>query len=135
MEKTMAEQLKLKNTIFENTNFFTAVNKVINHDKISIADAYRINKIIKQLKEFEKEYQEMKLQVLNKYGDADTENEGYFVVPPENKEDFQKEISEVLNIENDFGVEKPPFPSKIQDGIAVADINELELIFDFSNIE
>lgn len=46
--KQYGRTIEIENTIFENTNFFTAVNKVINHDEVSIADAYRINKIIKK---------------------------------------------------------------------------------------
>ena len=135
MEKIMAERLILKNTVFENTNFFKALNKVISNEKISIADAYRINKIIKQFKEYEKEYQEVKVQALQKYGDADPEQEGYYIIPPENKAAFQAEISEVLAIEHDFGIDKPQFPNAIKEGVTVADINELELVFDFSNFE
>lgn len=127
-------KLTITNSTFEDQAFFNALNKVVENDKISIADAYRINKLVKDIQEKSKEYSEMKQQALEKYGEPDPEREGYYIINKDNQSAFTVEMEEVLKIEHDLG-DKVQFPNSIKDGISVSDINLLDKIFDFSNLD
>ena len=101
-----------------------------------------LNQIVNELNS---EYNDLKKGLLEKFGklaenpqesDIDTpkevETEQYsYTVPPENRDDFLKEMQDLINIEHDLETEKLPFPQKIDEGITVADIDVLDIFFDF----
>ena len=53
----------------------------------------------------------------------------------ENREEFNKEYNELINIEHDLETEKLNFPKKIEDGFSSIDLNILETFFDLSGLE
>ena len=111
--------MKIRNSLFESPQYLDTMNKIHGSRQLSVMDAYRINRLIKQLSELQGEYQELKKGLLETHGTPgeDSENpslqpgEQYYTVPNENREDFLKEMGDLLNIEHDLGVDKIPFPS------------------------
>ena len=133
--------MKIKNSLFESPQYVNTMNKIHGSHQLTVMDAYRINRLIKQLSELQSEYQELKKGLLETHGEPGTEEDSenpsvqpgdqYYTVPNENRKDFLKEMGDLLNIEHDLGIEKIPFPSKIDDGILVADMDVLDIFFDF----
>ena len=41
--------MKIKNVIFENKQYFETIGKIHSSDKLSVMDAYRINRLVKKL--------------------------------------------------------------------------------------
>ena len=124
--------MKIKNVIFENKQYFDTMNKIHTSDKLTVLDAYRINRLVKQIGELNQEYLDLKNTLLQKFGEADEgKGEGAYKIEPDNIKEFSKEMNDLLEIEHDLEIEKLPFPSKIDEGITVADINILDFFFDF----
>ena len=63
------------------------------------------------------------------------EEEGTVVISKENREEFNTEYNELINIEHDLEIEKLNFPKKIEDGFSATDLNILETFFDLSGLE
>ena len=125
--------MKIQNTLFENKQYFETIGKIHSSDKLSVMDAYRINRLVKKLNELNTEYLELKNKLLEQYG-TPGEEEGTYVVGKENRKEFIAEFSNLLNIEHDLETEMLTFPIKIKDGISSADLNILEVFFDLSTI-
>ena len=137
--------MKIRNSLFESAQYSITLNKIHQSPKLSVMDAYRVNRLIKKINELNSEYNDLKKGLLEKFG-SPTENpqdsdidapkevttEQYsYTVPPENRDDFLKEMQDLINIEHDLETEKLPFPEKIDEGITVADIDVLDIFFDF----
>ena len=125
--------MKIQNTLFENKQYFETIGKIHSSDKLSVMDAYRINRLVKKLNELNTEYLELKNKLLDQFG-TPGEEEGTHVVGKENRKEFIAEFSNLLNIEHDLETEMLTFPIKIKDGISSADLNILEVFFDLSTI-
>ena len=125
--------MKIRNTLFENKQYFETIGKIHSSDKLSVMDAYRINRLVKKLNELNTEYLELKNKLLDQFG-TPGEEEGTHVVGKENRKEFIAEFSNLLNIEHDLETEMLTFPIKIKDGISSADLNILEVFFDLSTI-
>ena len=129
--------MKIKNVIFENKQYYDTMNKIHTSDKLTVLDAYRINRLIKQLQSLSDEYIELKTNLLKKFGKPDSDSgkeqseEKIYTVEPKNQKEFTKEMNDLLNIEHDLEIEKLSFPSKIDEGITVIDIDILNIFFDF----
>jgi len=124
--------MKISNAHFENTQFNESLKKISDSEKLTVLDAYRINRLIKTTVELYDEYQKLKSGLLKKYGAPVPEDgEGMYRVNPENIETFQKEMADLLAIEHDMKIELLPFPQHIDEGITVSDIEVLSLFFDF----
>ena len=127
-------KMKIKNGIFENKQYFETIGKIHASDQLSVMDAYRINRLVKKLNELNEEYMELKNKILTQHG-TPGEKEGTFVISQENREAFNKEYNELINIEHDLETEKLSFPNKIEDGFSAIDLNILEIFFDLSELE
>ena len=125
--------MKIRNTLFENKQYFETIEKIHSSDQLSVMGAYRINRLVKKLNELNTEYLELKNKLLEQYG-TPGEEEGTYVVGKENRKEFIAEFSNLLNIEHDLETEMLTFPIKIKDGISSADLNILEVFFDLSTI-
>ena len=125
--------MKIKNIIFENKQYFETIGKIHKSDQLSVMDAYRINRLVKQLNELYGEYSELKKGILDKFG-TPGEEEGTFKIEVENREAFNEEYTELINIEHDLETEMLTFPSKIKDGFSALDLNIIELFFDLSGL-
>ena len=126
--------MKIRNTLFENNQYFETIGKIHTSDKLSVMDAYRINRLVKKLNELNEEYMELKKKLLDQFG-TPGEEEGQFRVEGDNQEPFMKEMNDLINIEHDLETETLAFPSKLEDGFSAADLNVMEMFFDLSGLE
>ena len=126
--------MKIRNTLFENTQYFETIGKIHTSDKLSVMDAYRVNRLVKKLNELNTEYSELKKGLLDKFGTAG-EEEGQFSVEGEQREPFMKEMNDLINIEHDLETETLPWPKKLEDGFSAADLNIMELFFNLDEFE
>ena len=125
--------MKIRNTLFENKQYFETIGKIHKSDQLSVMDAYRINRLVKKLNELNTEYDELKKKLFTQYGTPGKE-EGQFEIKSENKEPFMKEFQELLSIEHDLETEKLAFPNKIEDGISSADLNLISFSFNIKSV-
>ena len=126
--------MKIRNTLFENKQYFETIGKIHQSDQLSVMDAYRINRLVKKLNELNEEYSELKKGLLDQFG-TPGEEQGQFKVEGDKQEPFMKEMNDLINIEHDLETEKLAFPSKIEDGFSAADLNIMEMFFDLSGLE
>ena len=126
--------MKIRNTLFENKQYFETIGKIHKSDQLSVMDAYRINRLVKKLNELNEEYSELKKKLLDQFG-TPGEEEGQFKVEGDKQEPFMKEMNDLINIEHDLETEKLTFPSKLEDGFSAADLGIMELFFDLSGLE
>ena len=124
--------MKIRNTLFENNQYFETIGKIHSSDQLSVMDAYRVNRLVKKLNELNTEYMELKNKLLKQYGTAG--EEGQFTVEGDNKEPFMKEFNDLLNIEHDLETEILPWPQKIEDGFSATDLNILEMFFNIDEM-
>ena len=125
--------MKIRNSLFENKQYFETINKIHSSDQLSVMDAYRVNRLVKKLNELNTEYMELKSKLLTQYGKPG-EEEGQFVVEGDTREEFLKEFNELLGIEHDLETEILPWPNKIEDGFSAADLNILEMFFNIDEM-
>ena len=125
--------MKIRNTLFENQQYFKTIGKIHSSDQLSVMDAYRINRLVKKLNELNTEYLELKSKLLEQFG-TPGEEEGQFVVEGENREPFMKEMNDLLNIEHDLETEILPWPQKLEDGFSATDLNMLEIFFNIDEM-
>ena len=125
--------MKFKNVIFENKQYFETIGKMHSSDKLSVMDAYRINRLVKKLNELNVEFMELKKGLLEKFGTE--EKEGEFLIDKEHREAFNSEYKDLIEIEHDLETEMLTFPKKLKDGFSADDLNILEIFFDLSGLE
>ena len=125
--------MKIRNTIFENKQYFETIGKIHNSDQLSVMDAYRINRLVKKLNELNTEYSELKKKLLDQFG-TPGEEEGQFTVEGEQREPFMKEMNDLLSIEHDLETEMLPWPKKLEDGFSAADLNVMEIFFNIDEM-
>ena len=126
--------MKIKNVIFENKQYFETIGKIHESDKLSVIDAYRINRLVKKLNELNTEYDELKNKIFTQYG-TPGEKEGIVEIGSEKREAFATEYNDLLGIEHDLETEMLAFPSKLEDGFSASDLNIMEMFFDLSGLE
>ena len=126
--------MKIRNSLFENKQYFETIGKIHQSDQLSVMDAYRINRLVKKLNELNEEYMELKKKLLDQFG-TPGEKEGEFRVEGDNQEPFMEEMNDLINIEHDLETETLAFPSKLEDGFSAADLNIMEMFFDLSGLE
>ena len=125
--------MKIRNSLFENKQYFETINKIHSSDQLSVMDAYRVNRLVKKLNELNTEYMELKNKLLTQYG-TPGEEEGQFTVEGDSREEFLKEFNELLNIEHDLETEMLSWPNKIEDGFSATDLNILEMFFNIDEM-
>ena len=106
--------MKIRNTLFENKQYFETIGKIHSSDQLSVMDAYRINRLVKKLNELNEEYSELKKKLLDQFG-TPGEEEGQFTVEGDQREPFTKEMNDLISIEHDLEMEALSWPSKIKD--------------------
>ena len=126
--------MKIRNTLFENKQYFETIEKIHSSDQLSVMDAYRINRLVKKLNELNTEYDELKKKIFTQYG-TPGEEEGIVTIRQENREAFAGEYNDLVSIEHDLETEMLAFPSKLEDGFSAADLNIMEMFFDLSGLE
>ncbi len=126
--------MKIRNTLFENKQYFETIGKIHESDQLSVMDAYRINRLVKKLNELNEEYMELKKKLLDQFG-TPGEKEGEFAIEGDQREPFMKEMNDLISIEHDLETEILPWPKKLEDGFSAADLNIMELFFNFDEFE
>ena len=126
--------MKIRNTLFENKQYFETIGKIHKSDQLSVMDAYRINRLVKKLDELHIEFIELKKKIYSQYG-TPGEKEGTYEIRQENRDTFIAEYNDLLDIEHNLEIEILAFPSKIEDGISATDLNIMEIFFDLSGLE
>ena len=126
--------MKIRNSLFENKQYFETIGKIHSSDQLSVMDAYRVNRLVKKLNGLNEEYTELKKGLLEKFGTAG-EKEGEFIVEGDNKKLFMNEMNDLLNIEHDLETETLPWPKKLEDGFSAADLNVMEIFFNLDEFE
>ena len=126
--------MKIRNSLFENEQYFETIGKIHSSDQLSVMDAYRVNRLVKKLNELNAEYSELKNKLLEKFGTVG-EEQGQFIVEGDNKEPFMNEMNDLLNIEHNLETEKLPWPKKLEDGFSAADLNVMEIFFNLDEFE
>ena len=126
--------MKIRNTLFENKQYFETIGKIHESDQLSVMDAYRINRLVKKLNELNEEYMELKKKLLTQFG-TPGEKEGEFKIEGEQREPFMKEMNDLISIEHDLETEILPWPKKLEDGFSAADLNIMEIFFNFDEFE
>ena len=126
--------MKIRNTLFENKQYFETIGKIHESDQLSVMDAYRINRLVKKLNELNEEYMELKKGLLTQFG-TPGEKEGEFTVGGDQREPFMKEMNDLISIEHDLETEILPWPKKLEDGFSAADLNIMEIFFNFDEFE
>ena len=125
--------MKIRNSLFENKQYFETISKIHSSDQLSVMDAYRINRLVKKLNELNTEYSELKNKLVTQYGTPGKE-EGQFLVEGDSKEEFLKEFNQLLDIEHDLETETLSWPQKIEDGFSATDLNILEMFFNIDEM-
>ena len=125
--------MKIRNSLFENKQYFETISKIHSSDELSVMDAYRINRLVKKLNELNEEYMELKNKLLTQHG-TPGEEEGQFTVEGNSREEFLKEFNELLGIEHDLETETLSWPQKIEDGFSATDLNILEMFFNIDEM-
>ena len=125
--------MKIRNSLFENKQYFETISKIHSSDQLSVMDAYRINRLVKKLNELNEEYIELKNKILTQHG-TPGEEEGQFTVEGNSREEFLKEFNELLGIEHDLETETLSWPNKIEDGFSATDLNILEMFFNIDEM-
>ena len=125
--------MKIRNTLFENKQYFETIGKIHESDQLSVMDAYRINRLVKKLNELNEEYMELKKKLLDQFGTPG--EEGQFKIEGDQQEPFMKEMNDLIDIEHDLETEMLAFPSKLEDGFSAADLNIMEIFFNFDEFE
>ena len=126
--------MKIRNSLFENQQYFETIGKIHSSDQLSVMDAYRVNRLVKKLNELNAEYSELKNKLLEQYGTTG-EEEGQVIVEGDNKKPFMNEMNDLLNIEHDLETEILPWPKKLEDGFSAADLNVMEIFFNLDEFE
>ncbi len=126
--------MKIRNTLFENKQYFETIGKIHSSDQLSVMDAYRINRLVKKLNELNEEYMELKKKLLDQFG-TPGEKEGQFAIEGDQREPFMKEMNDLISIEHDLETEILPWPKKLEDGFSAADLNIMEIFFNFDEFE
>jgi len=96
--------MKLKNIVFTN-GFVQSYQKLLDKE-LPISLSYNIAKSVKDINEKSKLFEELKIKLYKKYGD---EKDGQIKIKDNNLLKFQNELDELLNIEEEYNIEKIEF--------------------------
>lgn len=125
--------MKLSNKIFLTTQikdddkttnvwFIISLNKLLKQD-LDVKLSYSLLKFYKELQDKEEVFNEAKAKILEKFGTK--EGNGY-IISKENVEGANNEFKSLLEIEEEYSIEKFKLPEDIK--ISAWDIIQLELI-------
>lgn len=88
--------MEIKNQFFETEG--TAQLQKLKEMELPITQTFNVIKILKKVEDSAKDYFEAKGKLLKKYGKEDEKQPGRFEILKENIENFNKEISELLEL-------------------------------------
>jgi hypothetical protein len=101
--------MKIANSIFEDGSV-PAINELLTQP-LPVSDAYKLVKFARELKEKEEVYRTAKLGIFKKYG---KEKDGEITIAKGNEEKADKELNELLSLEEKYEFEgKVPLPKDV----------------------
>jgi len=118
--------MEIKFTLKELLEIKPSVEKIVNQD-IDIVQSFKLAKFIKQLNTHYKDYDELRLSLIKKFGERNEEKGTYEV--KHNVEEFKREIDKLLMVEVEVYFE--PFNLEDFNGVKISsgDAIFLEKIF------
>lgn len=123
--------IKTTNEIFENEFFAKGIQKLYQNDSISPKCAYKISNLFRKIAEKSVSFFEVKQSLLNTYG---TEKEhGSWEIKPENINEFNSKLKELLEIEIEFNFSKVPWEENMN--LSAIEIDALKDFIDFSFLD
>jgi hypothetical protein len=93
--------MKIANSIFEDGRV-GAINELLKQP-LPVSDSYRLMKFAKELKEKEEVYSSAKLSIFRKYG---KEKDGSITIEKSKQEKANKELEELLSLEEKYEFDK-----------------------------
>ncbi len=127
--------IELTNAIFEDKIFTSTLTKV-NSSPMGAKDAYWVNRIVKKIQEYGKEYIETKDKLIQQFKSEiqpDDITEGQVQIDPNKQDELVKEMNELFEIELSIPYDKRPFPDNLE--LSPAEIGAVEMLFDMSSLE
>lgn len=133
--------MKLQNTIFyrqkanEASPFIQALNALIG-EPLPVKTSYALAKIAKTVSDKQKAYEDARNALVKKYGepakDKNGKETGGTTVKEKNMEPFLKELNELIEMEEEYKIEKVTLEEKQLEGVKIKpqDLMVLEKIID-----
>jgi len=117
-------------------NVLDSLNKLIDKE-INIKTSYKLSKLFKQLANEYNIFEENRMKLINKYAEKDEignvrvnmENNSVFIID-NNKEKFNKEINELVNIEVEIFIEKIRLDDLGDIKVSPRDLFNLDFLFE-----
>ena len=123
--------IKVKNEIFNDSDFYEAIRKINAYDGFSMKDAYQMNVLTKELISKATDFEQMRVKLLDKYGTKDEKNNVY-TFEKEGAEKFRENLKELLDIQIKLNVNKIKIPMDLK--LSPSQLRSIESLFDFSDI-
>jgi hypothetical protein len=124
--------MKLKNEIFAN-GFIGALRNLMDQ-KLPVSQSFQVRKFVKEVENKSKVYEEQRMALINEYGEKkedgtlNTLENGHVNIS--DMEAFNKELVELLNIEEEYAIEK----LTLSDDIVIS-TKDLVLLENILNLE
>ncbi len=122
------ETIVFKNEIFANKHFHKAIEEIGN-SKLKAVDSFRINKLIKEIRSKNDDYEKVRKQKLSEYGEEDKKKGMYDFPDKEKREEFAKEMDDLGAIFVPIDLEKVKLPPSIE--LTVFQVGAIEDLFEF----
>ena len=104
------KKIKLKNVIFVN-EFVPALRELIKRE-LPVTIAYKLMKFVKQIETKAVVFNEARVKMLETYGEKGEDNK--YVIPKEKTVEANQEWQKILNIEEEYEVEKVKLPEDVK---------------------
>lgn len=125
--------MKLKNEIFNDEHFITAIQKINEHEGMRPVHAFQFFNISKQLTDSLDSFEKIRIKIAQKYGTFDEKQQAYVFANKDKTDSFQVELRELLDIEIEIDVgEKIPYPETLS--LSPNQIKSIEPFFDFTSL-
>lgn len=128
--------IKLKNYVFQNTQFTETITKINNSENLPVKTAYWINKLTKELADRAKDYEEIRIKLLEKHGNEQVDEEGNstgsYHIEKENMDVFTTDFTELLEQEFEMSLKKAEYPEELS--LTPLQLGLVEDIFNLENL-
>lgn len=109
-------------------NSITVLNKISNSDKLPIKQAYMLAKFIPKVQKELETFESLRIKLLEKYGEK--REDGQIQVKENNLEEFQQEISKLLDVEINFDSPKLALSDLDKIGLSVIDLMTIDYLIE-----
>ncbi|BDQ03481.1 hypothetical protein [Ignavibacterium sp.] len=109
-------------------NSISVLNKISNSDKLPIKQAYMLAKFIPKVQKELETFESLRIKLLEKYGEK--REDGQIQVKENNLEEFQQEISKLLDVEINFDSPKLALSDLDKIGLSVIDLMTIDYLIE-----